>query len=181
MNETVNKRSHYIGDIVFFLDELSLMVLKGEKWDAAGDAEIGKKFILKQYLRFTYYKARLDNLVVENGNQAIFNTGLVDNSYDSIYCYLKPNTNQFDFFNRKWEFGFFAADGKKANGKMINKTFSEMPKSPEYIKNLKDVFYDVSKKLSCDYDHIIRDNLKRLPVDFLIRRLSFESNIIKLL
>lgn len=171
----------YIRDWQQLLDDLSSMALKGEQWDLATDSEKGKKFILKQYLRFTYYKSRLDGLIKENENGAIFNTGLVDNSYDEIFCYLKSNSNTDDFYKREWEFGFFAPWGKGTNGKNINKWFAEKPKSPEYIKNLQDVFYDVSKELSCDYEHIIKDNLKRVPVEFLNIRLAYDKKITPLL
>lgn len=166
----------YIKDWKSLLDKLSAQTLKGEQWDLPGDKEKDKKFILKQYIRFTYYKARLDNLIIENEHGAIFNTGLVDNTYDDIFCYLKHNESP-DFYERKWEFGFFATWGRN-EGKELNRWFNQKPNSPEYIKNLQDVFYDVSKELSCDYEHIINDNLKRVPVEFLIESLNNYKNIL---
>ena len=158
------------------------MALRGEQWDLSGEKEKGKKIILKQYLLFTYYKTKLDDLIYENEHGAVFNTGLVDNSYDNIYCYLKPNENTQDFFERKWEFGFFATWGNiSGKGKHLTEWFVEEPKSPEYIKNLKDVFYDTSKTLYPDYNHIIKDNLKRIPVEFLIRCLAHDNKILSLL
>lgn len=172
----------YVKNWQKILNDLSSMALRGEQWDLSGEKEKGKKIILKQYLLFTYYKTKLDDLIYENEHGAVFNTGLVDNSYDNIYCYLKPNENTQDFFERKWEFGFFATWGNiSGKGKHLTEWFVEEPKSPEYIKNLKDVFYDTSKTLYPDYNHIIKDNLKRIPVEFLIRCLAHDNKILSLL
>ncbi len=170
----------YIDNWPSLLNSLSDMALKGEHWDLAGEEEKGKKFILKQYLRFTFYKVKLERLLVsdvENKHGVIFNTGLVNKSYDPIYCFLKNREDKYDFFERKWQFGFFACVGSSRNGKLLNEWFKEFPDPPKYIKKIEDVFFDVKKDLNVDYDHIIEDNLSRLPIDFLIAKLSYNDDL----
>ncbi len=154
------------------LDDLEDIILSGEEWDYGTPEEKGKKLILKQYLRFGFYKAWIDGLVYKEGEDAIFDTGLVDSSYDPVYCYLRRNSNAADFRKRKWEYGYFACRGKGQNGKEINKEFREFPSAPQYIDRSKiaDLCYDPDKDLSCDYDHIIMDNVERLPYQFLRAR-----------
>lgn len=165
------------------LDNLASKALRGETWDLPGREE---KYILKEYFRFTFYKAKLDGLIVENEIGAIFNTGLVDNSYDDIYCYLRRNRDKSDFFNRKWEFGYFATTQDDA-GKELNVDFASFPDSPKYINNLQDVYFDMSLDLNVDYKHIIIDNNRRLPFDFIVRELrqytskSHDQNVEKML
>lgn len=167
----------YVDNWQKLLDELSDMLLKGENWDLSGENEKGKHFILKQYLKFTFYKVRLDNKITENIDKgiAIFDTGLVDKSYDNIYCFLKKNENKNDFYERTWSVGFFATWGKGENGKRINDLFTEKPNPPKYIDKLENIFYDTDKMLSCDYEHIILDNIDRLPLEFLKRKLYYDE------
>ena len=77
------------------LNEVSEMALGDEDWDYKGRGK-DDKYILKQYLLFDFYKSWIDNLIIQEGGEALFNTGLVDSSYDDIYCYLifiKENGN----------------------------------------------------------------------------------------
>lgn len=158
----------YINDWDGLLEDLKDRSLRGEEWDYAGQ----KNYILKQYLLFNFYKAWLDEIIAENDKgEAVFNTGLVDSSYDEIYCYLTPNTHH-DFYERKWQFEYFACRGKRAEGKELNSKFAEFPKAPSYIdiEKIENIYYDPNKELSCDYEHIIRENAKRLPLSFIKAR-----------
>ena len=164
----------YVDNWQKLLDELSDMLLKGENWDLSGENEKGKHFILKQYLKFTFYKVRLDNKITENKDKgiAVFDTGLVDKSYDNIYCYLEKNTNRDDFYERDWCFGYFATWGKGENGKNLPRLFETQPKPAKYIDKLENIFYDTDKDLFCDFEHIILDNINRLPFEFLKTKLK---------
>ncbi|MGN0491296.1 DUF3825 domain-containing protein [Ruminococcus sp.] len=164
----------YVDNWQKLLDELSDMLLKGENWDLSGENEKGKHFILKQYLKFTFYKVRLDNKITENIDKgiAVFDTGLVDKSYDNIYCYLEKNKNKYDFYERDWSFGYFATWGKGENGKNLPRLFAIQPNPAKYIDKLENIFYDTDKILFCDYEHIILDNINRLPFEFLKTKLK---------
>ena len=181
--ESVFDRYIHVADMDTCFNELADLTLGGEDWDYAGAHEKGKKYILKQYLRFNFYKSKLDELLVTNeGGDAVFNTGLVDSTYDEIFCYLKRNTNR-TAHPQMWQLEFFACWGKGKNGKKLNTLFQLRPAAPQYIDptRVQDIFYDVTKSLSCDYDHIIEDNLGRLPLSFLRRRLSYSSEVVEVL
>ena len=162
------------------VDELDALCLSGENWDFGSDGP-GEKKILKDYLYLTFYKAWIDGLVTENENGAVFNTGLVDNAYDDIYCYLEPNSGS-DFCRRKWKFGYFACPGKDVRGKQLYRSFEKLPPAPVYIEEGRrdTLFFDTGRELYCDYDHIIMDNVERLPYEFLFSKLSYDPEVFAL-
>ena len=153
-----------------------------ENWDFANERK-GKRYILAQYLRYTFYKARMDDLLYEEKNGAIFNTGLVDASYDDIYCYLKKNSKIKDPLKRRWAIGFFACRGKGSEGKLLNRLFGSFPEAPSYIRpdQLENIYFDTGRDLVCDYEHIIRDNLKRLPMEFIASTFDNDSHLKKMI
>lgn len=160
------ERFVYVDDWVAMLNELA-DIAAPEDWDFPDDTRHNKA-ILESYLKFTFYKARLDNLIEYCGDDAIFNTGLVDVKYNDIYCYLKKNNNINDVFMRRWEIGSFATLLSSA-GKTLNRTFSKFPDPPAYIKPdcLEMIYYDSSKELFCDFEHIVEDNINRLPREMI--------------
>lgn len=178
--ERVFDRFIYVENMGTVVNSLADLTLSGEEWDYGG-TQSKEKYILQQYLRFTFYKAKLDNLLVEDSasGDAVFNTGLVDATYDEIYCYLKKNTHTDDFFKRKWELCFFACWGKDNNGKILNRKFPTAPPAPQYIhpQKMQDIYYDVTKDLFCDYKHIVEDNLARLPINFIRKKISYHTEM----
>jgi len=177
--ECVLEKYVYISNWSSLLENLAEMALGNEDWDYKGSHK-EKNYILKQYLLFNFYKSWLDNLIIEENGEALFNTGLVDSSYDDIYCYLKKNTLEDDFYERKWEFGYFAPRGKGPNGKKLMSNFSKFPNAPSYVdvNHISDLYFNPEKELECDYDHIIKDNLERLPLNFLKSRLCYDQDIV---
>lgn len=171
----------YVEDWKSVLDELAGLACKGEEWDWPS-SKAPNKYILKRNLLHTFYKVWLDGQIVEENGEALFNTGHVDGAYDDIYCYLRKNTHE-DFYNRKWEIGFFACRAKGEKGKKLNGMFKSFPKAPSYrdIGRSEDREYDPQKELFCDYDHIISDNLDRLPAGFLRNRLCYDMELNDLL
>ena len=180
--ESVFDRFIYVADFGRSLSDLADLALSGEEWDYGGAQEKGKKFILKQYLRFNFYKSWLDGLLVINEQgDAVFNTGLVDGAYDAIYCYLKKNTHAEDFFCRRWQLDGFACWGKGKYGKELNIAFTSRPAVPQYIdpNRIQDIYYNITKELSCDYDHIVEDNLSRLPLAFIADQLGRYDEVLE--
>lgn len=176
--ERLLERYVYISDWRKMLNEVSEMALGDEDWDYKGRGK-DDKYILKQYLLFDFYKSWIDNLIIQEGGEALFNTGLVDSSYDDIYCYLKKNTHNDDFYQRKWEFGYFACRAKGNNGKKLMAKFEKFPSAPTYVdvNRISDLYFNSSKELFCDYEHIIEDNLTRLPIEFLRSKLCYDAEI----
>ena len=170
------ERFVYIEDWDDLTKTLAEMALP-EEWDYGENSGRPRRHILAQYLRFNFYKARLDHDLYEEHGEALFNTGLVDTSYDDIFCYLKKNNSINDTLHRKWTIGYFACRGKGTNGKALNALFQDFPAPPQYIKTnqLGNLFFDTSKELACDYDHIIMDNMKRLPMTFISHRLAYDQ------
>lgn len=175
--ERFMERYVLIPDINGMIDELADLCLTGEAWDY-GNSNSGQKKILRNYLYFAFYKSWLDELFEENDYGYIFNTGLVDNAYDDIYCYFEPNLES-DFYHRKWRFAYFACRGKDSRGKELNRLFPSFPKAPSYIDNehISDLYFNTDKELICDYDHIIGDNVERLPYEFLRTRLNYDTKV----
>lgn len=152
-----------------FLKPLSDLILKGEEWDYANTKNTqSEKYILRSYVIFAFYKAWLDGSIIESEHGAIFNTGLVDRRYEDIYCYLKFNSHEDDFFCRQWEIGGFNTE------EALIEKFPDLPKRTIYIgvNNIGDVYLDVDRKLGWNYKHILGERLYRFPMKFLKRTLS---------
>jgi len=175
--ESLLEQKVYIPSIDKMAEELAQLALRGERWGYRNTPR-EKYHILKQYIRFGFYKAWLDESIHMEDGEAIFNTGLVDSSYDEIYCYLKRNRAE-DFYKRKWAFGYFACRGKGPKGKELMKKFSAFPAPPAYIdvNNISDLYFNSYKELVCDYEHIIGDNLARLPIEFIQGRTAYDSDV----
>lgn len=155
------------------LKSLSQQILGGEEWDYANTKNTqSDKYILRSYIVFSFYKAWLDGNIVENADYgALFNTGLVNNQYEEIYCYLKNNTHTDDFFCRKWEIGGFTTKGNRKIP--LISMFTHFPERTVYIgmNNISDVYLDTEREFLWNADHIIGERLYRFPMKFLKKTL----------
>ena len=162
------------------LDELSEMALY-EKWDWEGSEY---KIILKRYLQYSYYKAWLDGIIVKSGNgkNQLFDTGLVDKSYNSIYCVMGRIDPDEDYRGREWAFSYFATQYGGAHSKEINKLITVFPKAPKYFKNdkLQEIVFNPDYDVVADYDHIIIDNLGRLPIQFIKDHVASDPELLRM-
>lgn len=150
-----------------FLKELAEMALP-EKWDDS-NKRYGRYYILKKYMQYTFYRLLQENKVCisEDHKFAAFNTGLVNNRYDDIYACFVPNPQKG---KEPWKFEAFAIAGirgKDGYGKMLTNYFNPLPQVPAYVEKNEDLIYDLSKDLITDYEHIIIDNMHRLPLGYL--------------
>ncbi len=154
-----------------FLKELAETALP-ENWDYRGNRENGRYYILKKYIQYTFYRLQQENKVcISEGNFAAFNTGLVNNRYQDIFACFVPNpkhdTNEL---LPEWKFESFAIAGqrgKDGSGKLLTSYFNPLPSLPKYYESISDLFYDLNAPLVTDYEHIIIDNIDRLPMDYL--------------
>lgn len=153
----------YFADIEWdsALEELRNLALKGEKWEFSNTK---RNFILEKYIRFTFYKASIDGLIYVNEKEdlAIFNTGLVDNIYNEIYCCFTKGRR-----DNKLRFSFFCTEYDN-NGQMIAKRCGNLPNAVKYINNVYDVVYDVNLELTENLEHIIKQRLYRFPFEFIV-------------
>lgn len=100
---------------------------------------------------------------------AAFNTGLVDRHYDDIYACFLPNDSASD---TRWKFTGFCTAASRGLGKMLVNYFNPLPQPPRYFTRSEDLFFDLDKQLHPDFDHIIIDNIRRLPLQFLADQFS---------
>lgn len=171
-----------IGDWAYIvlekIEALSKLALD-EKWyygSQAPSAPSGNKIfpLLTQYLNYTFKRLCDENkiMIEKYGNKeyAAFNTGLVDRTYKYIYALFTTN-NPKTIPERKipyWNLMDFVVEGED-NGKTLVSYFNPLPKKADYFENdIKNMFYDTSSgNLSCDYKHILIENISRFPIDFL--------------
>lgn len=150
-----------------FLKELADLALP-ERWDS-DNRRYGRYFILKKYMQYTFYRLLQEEKVCISQDRqfAAFNTGLVNNHYDDIYACFVPNPQKG---KEEWKFEGFAMAGirgKNGYGKLLTSYFNPLPQVPSYVEKNEDLIYDLTKELLTDYEHIIIDNLHRLPLGYL--------------
>lgn len=154
----------FLGSWSAFLSELAEKAIY-ESWDFAGSLK-RDHYILIQYIKYTFYRLIRENKVcISNDRQfACFNTGLVDKHYDDIYACFLPNDPGSE---TEWKFSGFCTAASRTLGKQVVTYFNPLPQPPKYFSTGDQLFYDVTKPLLTDFDHIIIDNVSRLPVEFL--------------
>ncbi len=94
------------GDYNKRMEELAAMTLP-EPWSFTGKND---NVILKNYLKYTYWKLRKETKVVENEEYCLFNTGLFTTYYEPIYVYGEANASdepiwKFKGFLTEYELG----------------------------------------------------------------------------
>lgn len=121
--------------------------------------------ILSSYLIYTFHRLLKENKVRHNSQFASFNTGLVNNLYEPIYALFEKNKNPG---RQDWYFLDFCLSGCGRSGKLLASQFNPLPERAQFFERASDLIYDIgAPKPSLDWDHIILDNVKRLPPDFL--------------
>ena len=157
----------YLVHIPTMLEQLAGMA-QSEEWTLPGsnDDDYG---ILMNYLKYTFVRLRREGKVLEDFEigVAAFNTGLVDRRFESIHALFEPN--QTDAFQQKWRLQGFCIAGEDAVGKRLVAAFNPLPEPPSYFRSLHDMFYDIgAPEPIMDYEHILLENVERLPKDFLL-------------
>lgn len=158
----------FLGSWSGFLSELAEKAVH-EEWDFAS-SPVKDLHILIQYIKYTFYRLTRENKVCisSDGQLAAFNTGLVDKHYDDLYACFVPN----DSPETRWKFSCFCTAASRGMGKLLVNYFNPLPQPPQYVKRKEDLLFDHEKPLHTDFDHIIIDNIRRLPLDFLSDQFS---------
>ena len=159
----------FLGSWSSFLNELADKAVQ-EEWDFA-DSYAKDNHILIQYIKYTFYRlTKEDKICISaDGSFSAFNTGLVDKHYDDIYACFVPNEPALE---TKWKFAGFCTAASGGLGKQLVNCFNPLPQPPHYIRKNDDLIFDLEKPLHPDYEHIIIDNIHRLPVKFLSDQLN---------
>ncbi len=158
------ERFAFLGSWQSFLDELANKALP-EQWDFEGTSG---KFILKRYIQYTFYRLHLEDkiCVSEDNTFAAFNTGLVTPHYDDIYACFDANGNDGKF-GTQWHFTEFCTAAGRGLGKKLVECFNPLPEPASYFERKEDLLFDLEKPIHTDFEHIIFDNISRLPLSFL--------------
>lgn len=152
----------FLGSWSNFLSELAAKAVD-EEWDFRGSPK-GHYRILIQYVKYTFSRLMREKKVCISEQFAAFNTGLADNHYDDIYACFFPNEPSCD---TDWKFAGFCTAASGGLGKQLVNCFNPLPAPPTYFSSNEDLFFDQTKQLHTDFEHIIIDNIKRLPLQFL--------------
>lgn len=162
-----------------FLGTLAGLALP-EPWDFGSPSEDGTQgrwAILKSYVRMTFYRLKLEDKICidDDGTFAAFNTGLATRRYDDIYaCFESLGGASSPTGGRRggdgapaWRFAGFCTGGSRGLGKRLVNLFSPLPEPASYFERKDDLLFDLEKKLIIDFEHVLVDNIGRLPVAFL--------------
>ena len=130
--------------------------------------------VLEQYLRLTYYKLRQQGEVfVKPGVCQIFNTGLVNKSYNPIYAYLVPN----DGGPQPWRYKCFGYPmDSTPNGRLISLHLDRDLRKPKWFDRIEDLYFDISRKVVPNYVHCMVENAMRLP-RYLFRKAIIDEEV----
>lgn len=147
-----------------------------EEWSFAGEKDYS---ILRNYFSYTFYRlVQEDNEAIQKGakeeelkirissSYAVFNTGLVDRLYDSIYAIFELNEPGRE---QNWKFYDFAVPSKKDAGKLLTNHFNPLPAPAQYFSSNYDMLLDLSQEIHWDPGHVILDAIanNRYPMEVL--------------
>lgn len=133
--------------------------------------------ILKSYICTTFFRLESEGkiCIADDRSFAAFNTGLVNRRYDDIYaCFERNSTAWIDEW--EWKFAGFTTSGRRGLGKRLVELFNPLPEPAEYFARKEDLLYDLDKELIIDDDHVLIDNMSRLPLDFLAEELRDDAD-----
>lgn len=167
----------YLGSMDALVENLSDFALD-EKWGFERDGEPKEYSILKSYLTYTFYRLQSEGKVLADEEKGIaaFNTGLVDPTYEAIYACFSPSNME-----QPWRFEAFCKAGSKLWGKKLVASFDPLPQRAAYFEKKEDLLFDGNRTLQRDADHILLDNIDRLPEAFLAEELRGADDAIEAL
>lgn len=154
----------FLGNWSVFLSDLAAKAVD-EEWDFK-NSSVRNYHILMLYIKYTFSRLMRENKVCISSDRrfAAFNTGLADNHYDDIYACFIPNDPGGE---TEWRYAGFCTAASGGLGKQLVDCFNPLPEPPSYFKRKEDLFYNSDNQLHTDFEHIIIDNIKRLPLKFL--------------
>ncbi len=154
----------YIREFQSVVAQLKKMALE-ERWYYEKQDPSNPYPILSNYLKYTFFRLMKEEKVQYKNGFAAFNTGLVNKLYDPIYALFEKNKN---VGMQEWFFINFCVAGQEREGKQLVEIFNPLPERATYANSPSDYFYDGKSEPLMDWDHIILDNVARLPIDFLM-------------
>jgi hypothetical protein len=116
--------------------------------------------ILSSYLNFTFIRLQQQNKIKysSDDSKACINTGLQTPEDKDIFATFYKNQNAVQRNQPNWTlFGYFETFSDKM------RDFEPVPDIATYINDPSELVFDHRYELEVDYDHIINDNIERLP------------------
>jgi hypothetical protein len=153
-----------MGDFIESIQTLKSVALE-ERWYYSQQNPQFPYPILSNYLKYTFYRLSQEpGKVLSNEKYAAFNTGLVDLRYEPIFAFFERTPNAV----RQWRLIAFCIAGEEWPGKELIRQFKTKPPRAHYFDNVNDMLYDTrAGKPECDWNHIIIENVNRLPQGFI--------------
>lgn len=155
----------YMGDFRQVVSDLKNMALK-ERWYYKVQNPAFPFPILSKYLTYTFFRLSKEQGKIKTTDQyAAFNTGLVNNLYEPIYAIFEKNRVQG---RQEWYFHEFCISGVGKAGKILASNFNPLPQRAHFFNNPAELIYDSNApEPQLNWNHIILDNVSRLPIEFL--------------
>lgn len=124
--------------------------------------------VLRSYVTYTYQRVAIQNKVAINEAKrlAAFNTGLVTPTFDDLFMCFRPNHKTYP----AWAYDGVCVAGERGLGKRLVDSFAETPIRASYFEDVRDLVFDSAQRLYVDEEHIVVDNIDRLPLGFLKRQ-----------
>lgn len=143
------------GDYNKRMDELADMALP-ERWSFSGKSDNG---ILKNYMKYTYWRLQEEGKIVTTPKYCLFNSGLFTKYYEQIYVYGIANDDEpgwkFHSFCTEYDLGSFG--------------IGVLPERADYFGEPGLLVFDWHCNINIQYGHILDDepNRARLPESIL--------------
>lgn len=155
----------WMGDFRQVVSDLKNMALK-ERWYYKIQNPAFPFPILSKYLTYTFFRLSKEQGKIKTTDQyAAFNTGLVNNLYEPIYALFEKNRVQG---RQEWYFHEFCISGVGKAGKILASNFNPLPQRAHFFNNPGELIYDSNApEPQLNWNHIILDNVSRLPIEFL--------------
>jgi len=155
----------WMGDFRQVITDLKNLALK-ERWYYKTQNPSFPYPILSKYLTYTFYRLSKETGKIKlNDRYAAFNTGLVNNLYEPIYALFEKNRVQG---KQEWYFHEFCISGVDRGGKILASNFNPLPGRAQFFNDAAELIYDINApEPQLNWNHIILDNVSRLPVEFL--------------
>lgn len=155
----------WMGDFRQVVSDLKNMALK-ERWYYKVQNPAFPFPILSKYLTYTFFRLSKEQGKIKTTDQyAAFNTGLVNNLYEPIYALFEKNKVQG---RQEWYFHEFCISGVGKAGKILASNFNPLPQRAHFFNNPAELIYDSNaSEPQLNWNHIILDNVSRLPIEFL--------------
>lgn len=134
------------------MEDLAAIVIP-EQWSFGDNND---NAILKNYLKYTFWKLREENKIVANDKYTLFNTGLFTPYFEPIYIYGEAN----DGDEPGWKFKGFLTEYE-----LGSIGIGDYPERADYFSDPSLLVFDWHCKINVQYKHILDDpeNKARLP------------------